>query len=69
MATIGRGAAVAELPAGFTLTGPIAWLGWLCVHLVLLSGGVERSLTLRDWGWNILTRKRSKRIVVDVSRK
>ena len=68
MATIGRGAAVAELPAGFTLTGPLAWLGWLCVHLVLLSGGVERSLTLRDWGWNILTRKRSKRIVVDVSR-
>jgi NADH:ubiquinone reductase (H+-translocating) len=69
MATIGRGAAVAELPAGFTLTGPIAWLGWLCVHLVLLSGGVERSLTLREWGWNILTRKRSKRIVVDVSRR
>jgi NADH dehydrogenase len=69
MATIGRGAAVAELPAGFTLTGPIAWMGWLLVHLVLLSGSIERSLTLRDWAWNILTRRRSKRIVVDVSRR
>jgi NADH dehydrogenase len=69
MATISRGAALAELPAGFTLTGPIAWMGWLLVHLLLLSGGVERSLTLRDWVWNILTRKRSKRIVVDVSRR
>jgi hypothetical protein len=39
------------------------------VHLVPLSGGVEASLTLRDWGWNILTRKRSQRIVVDMSRR
>ena len=65
MATIGRGAAVVELPGGMTLTGFIAWLAWLGVHLVLLAGGIERSLTLRDWAWNLLTRKRGKRIVVE----
>jgi NADH dehydrogenase len=65
MATIGRGAAVVELPAGVTLTGFVAWLSWLFVHLALLSGGIERALTLRDWAWNLITRKRGKRIVVE----
>ena len=65
MATIGRGAAVVELPWGMTLTGYSAWLAWLFVHLALLAGGVERSLTLRDWVWNLLTRRRGKRIVID----
>lgn len=65
MATIGRGAAVVELPWGMTLTGFVAWLSWLFVHLALLAGGVEKSLTLRDWAWNLITRKRGKRIVVE----
>jgi NADH dehydrogenase len=65
MATVGRGAAVVELPWGMTMTGFVAWLAWLFVHLALLAGGVERSLTLRDWVWNLLTRRRGKRIVID----
>lgn len=65
MATIGRGAAVVEVGRRLTLSGYLAWLSWLFVHLLLLSGGVEKSLTLRDWAWNLLTRRRGKRIVVD----
>jgi NADH dehydrogenase len=65
MATVGRGAAVVELGGRLTLTGYFAWLSWLFVHLLLLSGGVQKSLTLRDWAWNLLTRRRGKRIVVD----
>jgi NADH:ubiquinone reductase (H+-translocating) len=65
MATVGRGAAVVELGGCLTLTGYLAWLSWLFVHLLLLSGGIEKSLTLRDWAWNLLTRRRGKRIVVD----
>ena len=65
MATIGRGAAVVELPWGSTLTGLVAWLSWLFVHVALLAGGLERSLTIRDWAWNLLTRRRGKRIVID----
>jgi len=65
MATVGRGAAVVELPWGMTLTGFLAWLSWLFVHLGLLAGGVEKSLTLRDWVWNLLTRRRGKRIIIE----
>ena len=66
MAMIGHGAAVAELPVGEqTMTGHMAWMGWLGVHLVLMSGGEERTSTIVDWGWNALTHKRSKRITVD----
>ena len=63
MATIGRGAAVVELPHG-TMTGHAAWLAWLGVHAALLSGGEEKSTTIVDWGWNIATKKRGKRIVL-----
>jgi NADH dehydrogenase len=63
MATIGRGAAVVDLPHG-TMTGHAAWLAWLGVHAALLSGGEEKSTTIVDWGWNIATKKRGKRIVL-----
>jgi len=64
MAQVGRGAAVVELPTGGTMTGTPAWLAWLGVHLALLNGAEEKTATFVDWGWNILTRKRGKRIVV-----
>jgi len=60
MATIGRGAAIAELPLGISMTGLPAWLAWLGVHLTLLSTMAERSCVLVDWGWNMLTRQRGK---------
>lgn len=64
MAQIGRGAAVVELPFGGTLTGHTAWLAWLGVHLSLLSGAEERTSVFVDWGWNLLTNKRGKRIIL-----
>lgn len=65
MAQVGRGAAVVELPTGGTLTGSIAWLAWLGVHLSLLSGAEEKTSVFIDWGWNLLTHKRGKRILLD----
>jgi NADH dehydrogenase len=64
MAAIGRGAAVVQMPGHGTMTGHAAWLAWLGVHLALLAGGEEKSTTMVDWGWNIMTKKRGKRIVV-----
>ena len=64
MAQVGRGAAVVELPTGGTLTGHVAWLAWLGVHLSLLNGAEEKSSVFVDWGWNVLTRKRGKRIIL-----
>ena len=67
MATIGRGAAVVELPFGQTLTGPVAWMAWLGVHLGLLSGMQEKTNVFLEWGWNLFTRKRGKQIILDDS--
>jgi NADH:ubiquinone reductase (H+-translocating) len=64
MAQVGRGAAVVELPIGGTMTGHLAWLAWLGVHLALLNGAEEKAGIFVDWGWNLLTRKRGKRIIL-----
>jgi NADH dehydrogenase len=65
MAQVGRGAAVVELPGGETLQGPIAWLAWLGIHLSLLSGAEEKTSVFVDWGWNLITRKRGKRMILN----
>jgi NADH:quinone reductase (non-electrogenic) len=65
MAQIGHGAAVTELPTGQTMTGGLAWLAWLGVHLALLNGAEERISTFVDWGWNAMTREHSKRIILN----
>jgi NADH:quinone reductase (non-electrogenic) len=64
MAQVGRGAAVIELPTGGAMTGHLAWLAWLGVHLSLLNGAEEKCGIFVDWGWNILTQKRGKRIIL-----
>ncbi|MCA9951384.1 MAG: NAD(P)/FAD-dependent oxidoreductase [Anaerolineales bacterium] len=64
MAAIGRGAAVVQMPGHGSMTGHAAWLAWLGVHVALLAGGEEKSSTIVDWGWNILTQKRGKRIML-----
>jgi NADH dehydrogenase len=64
MAQIGRGAAVMELSTGQTMTGQLAWLAWLGVHLILLNGAEQRITTLVDWGWTLLTKQHGKRIIL-----
>jgi NADH:ubiquinone reductase (H+-translocating) len=55
MATIGRRAAVADLPLHITLTGGIAWLAWLGLHLIELMGGMHRRTeVLVRWAWDYL---------------
>ena len=64
MAQVGRGAAVVELPTGGTMTGRMAWLAWFGVHLALLNGAEEKAGVFVDWGWSLLTHKRSKCIIL-----
>ena len=65
MATIGRGAAVVELPNKLTLHGPLAYFAWLGVHLTLMSGMRNRIETLWNWGWSALTHDRAARIIIE----
>jgi NADH dehydrogenase len=62
LATIGRAAAVADL-GWVQLSGFLAWLIWLFVHLMYLVGFQNRALVLVQWAWSYVTRNRSARLV------
>jgi len=64
MATIGRAAAVADL-RGRHLSGFLAWLIWLFVHLMYLVGFRNRLLVFVQWLWNYVTYRRGVRLIVD----
>ena len=64
MATIGRNAAVAELPFGLRVRGRLAWVLWLVLHLVMLIGFRNRLAVLVDWAWNYVTYDRSARLIL-----
>ena len=62
MATIGRAAAVAVI-GRLRLSGYVAWLAWLFVHLMNLVQFENRVLVLAQWAWNYVTRNRSARLI------
>jgi NADH dehydrogenase len=66
LATIGRSRAVAMLPAGVKLWGFPAWLVYLTVHLVYLSGSRTRVRVFLSWIWSYLTWARGARLIPSV---
>ena len=62
MATISRFSAVASI-GRLRLSGFIAWLMWLAVHLVYLVGFKNRLTTLLHWAVSFVGRGRSERTV------
>jgi NADH:ubiquinone reductase (H+-translocating) len=54
LATIGRKAAVAEF-GRLQLSGFVAWLLWLCVHICFLVGFRNRYVVLVQWFWHYFT--------------
>jgi NADH:quinone reductase (non-electrogenic) len=66
MATIGRGDAVLQMPAGIKLKGILAWLGWIVLHIAYLLGGRNRVQTLVNLGSRYVGPRRSNAIVGDV---
>jgi NADH:ubiquinone reductase (H+-translocating) len=66
MATIGRNAAVTELPSGARFKGVLAWYMWLVLHLAYIVGFRSRVSVLVNWIWSYLTYDRHARIIVAV---
>jgi NADH dehydrogenase len=62
LATIGRAAAVADIK-GFKLSGFLAWLTWLTVHLWYLVGFQNRLLVLIRWSASFATHGRGARLI------
>ena len=65
LATIGRAQAVARI-GRLHVTGFVAWLLWLAVHIAWLIGFRNRLVVLIDWAWAYLTWQRNARIVADL---
>jgi NADH:ubiquinone reductase (H+-translocating) len=66
IATIGRAAAVAEFGT-LHISGYIAWLAWLFVHIFFLIGFRNRVLVLIQWAWSYFTYERGARLITGSS--
>lgn len=65
MATIGRSAAIFQR-GRWMLTGFIAWLGWLFVHLMQLVGHRNRLVVFVEWTWAYFFWERGARLITPV---
>jgi NADH dehydrogenase len=62
LATVGRAFGVVVL-GPVQLTGWLAWLLWLSVHIFYLIGFRNRLMVLFQWAWAYVTRQRSARLI------
>ena len=62
LATIGRAAAVAEF-GRIHISGFIAWLAWLFIHILFLIGFRNRLLVFIQWAWSYVTYERGARLI------
>ncbi len=63
-ATIGRRAAVAQVPHLPVVRGTLGWLAWLGLHLVYLIGFRNRLKVLLNWTWRYLDWPSGPRLIV-----
>ncbi len=67
LAVIGRNAAVAQIK-DIKLTGFVAWVIWILVHLRYLVQYQSKVLVLIQWALNYVTRKRGARLITQISK-
>lgn len=62
LATIGRAAAVAQF-GKVHISGFVAWLSWLFIHIFFLIGFRNRMIVLIQWAWSYSTYERGARLI------
>jgi NADH dehydrogenase len=62
MATIGRGAAVGDI-FGLKVSGFLAWLFWIFLHIFWLIGFRNRIVVMTEWAWAYFTQQRRVRLI------
>ena len=67
LATIGRRRAVAVI-GGRNLSGFLAWLAWLAIHVFFLIGFRNRLVVMVTWAWAYATHQRSARLILGEDR-
>lgn len=61
-AVIGRGAAVGDM-FGWKMSGRLAWLAWLAIHITFLIGFRNRLIVLIGWAYSYFTHRRGARLI------
>ncbi len=64
LATIGRAAAVADI-FGIHLSGLIAWVVWLFIHILWLIGFRNRLLVMVNWTWAYFASQHGPRLITE----
>jgi NADH dehydrogenase len=62
LATVGRGCAVAEV-GSLRLSGLVAWMAWLGIHIFYLVGLHRRVIVLTQWACLYLRHARGARLI------
>src|SRR6266849_7566150 len=62
LATIGRAAAVAQF-GKIHISGFLAWLAWLFIHIFFLIGFRNRLIVMVQWAWSYFTYERGARLI------
>ena len=62
LATVGRAYAIVDI-GPFRLTGLIAWVMWLIVHIYFLVGFRNRFVAIFQWAWTYFTFARGARLI------
>ena len=63
LATIGRSKAVGDFPGNIHVSGFIAWMAWLFIHILYLISFRNRFIVLFEWAWAYLTFQRGARLI------
>jgi NADH:ubiquinone reductase (H+-translocating) len=67
LATIGRAAGIAQF-GKIHISGFVAWLTWLFVHIMFLIGFRNRIVVMLQWAWSYLTYERAAWLITGASR-
>jgi NADH dehydrogenase len=62
LATVGRSFAIADL-GKIHLSGFVAWLAWIVVHIYYLIGFKNRFMVFIEWAWAYFTFQRGARLI------
>jgi NADH:ubiquinone reductase (H+-translocating) len=62
LATIGRSAAIAQF-GKLHISGFLAWLSWLFIHIFFLIGFRNRIIVLIQWAWSYFSYQRGARLI------
>ena len=63
MATIGRRRAIAMV-SRMHMSGFLAWMAWLFIHIWYLIGFRNRLVVLITWAWSYFTYRRGARLIM-----